>query len=59
MVSKQIGTHPLITLLAMYTGLKLIGIFGLMIGPIIALILLNTFRELLKKGILKSFFEME
>lgn len=59
MVSKQIGMHPLITLLAMYTGFKLIGVFGLMIGPIIALIILNVFNELLKKGILKSFFEME
>lgn len=59
MVSKQIGMHPLVTLLAMYTGFKLIGVFGLMIGPIICLILLNVFRELLKKGILKSFFEME
>ena len=59
MVSKQIGMHPLATLLAMYTGFKLIGVFGLMIGPIICLILLNVFRELLKKGVLKSFFEME
>ena len=59
MVSKQIGMHPLVTLLAMYTGFKLIGVFGLMLGPIICLILLNVFRELLKKGILKSFFEME
>lgn len=59
MVSKQIGMHPLITLAAMYTGFKLIGVFGLMIGPIICLILLNVFNELLKKGVLKSFFEME
>ena len=59
MVSKQIGMHPLITLVAMYTGFKLIGVFGLMIGPIVCLILLNIFKELLKKGILKSFFEME
>lgn len=59
MVSKQIGMHPLITLIAMYTGFKIIGVLGLMVGPIICLILLNVFRELLKKGILKSFFEME
>lgn len=59
MVSKQIGMHPLVTLIAMYTGFKLIGVFGLMLGPIICLILLNVFKELLKKGVLKSFFEME
>lgn len=59
MVSHQMGMHPIFTLLGMYTGFKLIGVFGLMLGPIIVLIIANVFKELLKKGVLKSFFEME
>lgn len=59
MVSKQIGMHPIFTLVGMYTGFKVFGVLGLMIGPIIMLIVLNAFKELLKKGILKSFFEMD
>lgn len=58
-VGKQIGLHPIFTLAAMYTGFKLIGVIGLMIGPIVFLIITNVFRELIKKGVLKSFFEME
>ena len=38
-VGKQIGLHPLATLMAMYAGLKTIGFFGLIIGPIIVLII--------------------
>lgn len=30
-VSKQIGIHPIITLIAMYTGYKVIGILGMLI----------------------------
>lgn len=59
MVSKEIGMHPIFTLVGMYTGFRLMGVLGLMIGPIIILIIANVFRELLKKGILKSFFEMD
>lgn len=59
MVSKEIGMHPIFTLVGMYTGFRLMGVLGLMIGPIIFLIIANVFRELLKKGVLKSFFEME
>ncbi len=59
MVSKQMGMHPIFTLVGMYTGFRLFGVLGLMLGPIILLIISNVFRELLKKGVLKSFFEME
>lgn len=30
-VSKQIGIHPIFTLIAMYTGFKIIGVFGLLV----------------------------
>ena len=59
MVSKEIGMHPIFTLVGMYTGFRVLGVLGLMIGPIIFLIIGNVFRELLKKGVLKSFFELD
>ncbi len=56
-VSKQIGIHPLFTLIAMYTGFKTIGILGLLIGPIVLIILSNVFESLIDKGLLKSIFD--
>ena len=35
LVSKNIGIHPIFTLIAMYTGFKVIGVMGLLIGPIV------------------------
>lgn len=58
-VSKQMGMHPIFTLIGMYTGFKLIGVLGLMIGPIILLILKTVFNDLFERGILKSFFELD
>ena len=58
-VSKQMGMHPLFTLIAMYTGSKLFGVFGLILGPIAFLILKNVFSGLFSKGVLKSIFEKE
>lgn len=59
MVSNQMGMHPIFTLLGMYTGFRICGVFGLMLGPIVLLIIKNVFSELISKGVLKSFFEME
>lgn len=59
MVSNQMGMHPIFTLLGMYTGFRIGGVFGLMLGPIVLLIIKNVFSELISKGVLKSFFEME
>ena len=59
MVSKEMGMHPIFTLIGMYTGFKLAGVIGLILGPIILLIIKNIFGELISKGVLKSFFEME
>ena len=56
-VSKNIGIHPIFTLIAMYTGFKLIGIIGLIIGPIILIILKNIFANLIDKGIVKTIFD--
>lgn len=56
-VSKKIGVHPLFTLIAMYTGFKLIGIAGMLIGPIVFIILKNIFENTIDKGIVKSILE--
>lgn len=40
-VGSQIGLHPLVTLLAMYAGLKFFGIVGMFIGPISMIIVKN------------------
>jgi sporulation integral membrane protein YtvI len=36
-VGHQIGLHPIITITAMYAGLRLFGVIGLMMGPVVAL----------------------
>ena len=56
-VSKQIGIHPIFTLIAMYTGFKFIGVIALIIGPIVLIILNNIFSTLIDKGILKTIFD--
>lgn len=56
-VSKQIGIHPIFTLISMYTGFKAIGIMGLLVGPIVLIILKNIFGTLIDKGLVKSIFE--
>ena len=56
-VSNQIGIHPIFTLIAMYTGFKILGIIGLIIGPIVLIILNNIFSNLIDKGILKTIFD--
>ena len=57
LVSKNIGIHPIFTLISMYTGFKIIGVIGLLIGPIILIILKNIFAEILDKGIVNSIFD--
>lgn len=56
-VSKQIGIHPIFTLIAMYTGFKLIGILGLLVGPIALIILKNVYGSLIDKGVMKTIFD--
>ena len=56
-VSNQIGIHPIFTLIAMYTGFKLIGVLGLLVGPIILIILKSIFGTMIDKGVVKSIFE--
>ena len=56
-VSGSIGIHPIFTLIAMYTGFKFIGVFGLLLGPIILIILKNIYGTLIDRGVVKSILE--
>lgn len=38
-VSQSIGLHPLVTIISMYIGLRILGFWGLLLGPITALLL--------------------
>ena len=57
LVSKHIGTHPIFTLIAMYTGFKFIGVLGMLIGPIILIVIKNVFATLIDEGVMKSIFD--
>ena len=57
LVSKNIGIHPIFTLIAMYTGFKVIGVMGLLIGPIVLIIFKNVFANLIDKGVFKTIFD--
>lgn len=49
LVGNQIGLHPLVTLIAMYVGLSLFGVLGMVIGPVSIIVLKN----LQKLGLLR------
>ena len=57
LVSKNIGVHPIFTLIAMYTGFKFIGVIGMLIGPIILIIIKNIFATLIDQGIVKTLLD--
>lgn len=40
----QIGLHPLLTLISMYIGLKSLGIFGMILGPIVAVLIKSIYE---------------
>lgn len=58
-VGRQIGIHPIFTIIAMYTGVKFCGLMGLFVGPIILIILKNIFGNNIDKGIVKSILNKE
>ncbi len=43
-LSTQIGIYPLVTLLAMYIGLKTLGVAGIILGPVSVIFLLALFK---------------
>ena len=59
LVSKHIGIHPVFTLVAMYTGYRLIGFLGMILGPILLIVLKEIYTPLIDKGVLRSIFDRE
>lgn len=57
-VSGNIGIHPIFTIIAMYTGFKILGVIGMFIGPIILIILKNIFAKALEEGLVKNIFNL-
>ena len=53
-VSGQIGIHPLVTLMSMYVGLKILGFLGMILGPVLALII----KSLCDSGFFKAVYEL-
>lgn len=56
-VSGSIGIHPIFTLVAMYTGFRIMGVMGMLVGPIILIILKNVFSTILDQGIAKTILD--
>ena len=44
-VGKQIGIHPLLTLMAIYCGFRLFGVVGMILGPVMVLIIKSMAEE--------------
>ncbi|WP_425448086.1 sporulation integral membrane protein YtvI [Dethiothermospora halolimnae] len=38
-ISKQVGLYPLVTLMSIYIGLKVLGVLGVILGPVIVLVI--------------------
>lgn len=47
-VSRQIGIHPILTLISVYVGLRYFGVVGMILAPVLTLLLVNfyvSYRE--------------
>lgn len=53
LISNGAGMHPLLTLIALYSGFKVFGVLGFLYGPIIAAIMKIVFSEEIKYGFFK------
>lgn len=56
-ISSHIGIHPIFTLIAMYTGFRIIGIIGMFLGPIILIIFKNIFETMIDNGVVKTILD--
>lgn len=55
-VGEKIGVHPFLTLLAMYIGFRLLGLIGMIVGPVILVIFKNVFGVMFEVGYFKKLF---
>lgn len=42
-ISRQIGIHPILTLISIYVGLKFFGIMGVILAPVVTLLAVNLY----------------
>ena len=42
-VSRQIGIHPILTLVSVYVGIKFFGVPGMILAPILMLLAVNFY----------------
>ena len=59
LVSKHIGIHPVFTLISMFTGYKIIGVTGMILGPIFLIVLKEIYTPMIDKGVLRSIFDRD
>ncbi len=57
-VGEKLGLHPLVTLIAMYSGLKLMGIFGMILFPVLTLFIIQ-FEKAGAFDFIKNIFKKE
>lgn len=50
-IGTQIGINPLFTLLAMFTGLKVLGLAGLILFPIILIVVIRYYKDEMEEGL--------
>ena len=51
-VGSQTGLSPILSLVSMYVGMRLAGVLGMILGPIVCLVAINVFRTGIFDGIL-------
>lgn len=53
-VSKNIGLHPILTLMSMYIGFKIFSIGGMILGPLVTVIIIGLYRAGVFDGAINS-----
>lgn len=56
-IGQQIGIHPLLTLFAMYLGLQLFGILGMIVGPVLMVIVKSILGAVVKTDGFKNWLQ--
>ena len=57
-VGKEIGIHPLVTLIAMYLGVQVFGILGFLVGPIYIMISKNLILGILNGKTIEEYISL-
>ncbi|OPL09241.1 MAG: hypothetical protein AVO33_07195 [delta proteobacterium ML8_F1] len=53
-LSTQIGISPLLTLISIYAGLKLLGVTGIILGPLLMILMLSLYRLAINTNVFKK-----